>query len=190
MAPFISTPSTSRYDDVNYLPLNLAALGKIPRLAMEIDAQQANLERLSMVLAEDKARHSQAVALALSEADPQEGMQDEFSAHLQRTATIRKIQDAFQLHLQKWFDARNELSSESIRAISDGWPENKSMERVLRVLQSMRSIRIAYTLIEVTLPLVFVLGSVIYVWTSDSELKTPASSGLHSLSAYCRGSCP
>jgi len=133
------------------LPVDLGELRKDPELATEIESQERNFGRISILLAKDesKFKHEAKALLDAHRAAPK----DVYS--MLRSNTYEKLELAYKDSLGPWMDARMALSDEVLRLVLKPSPENQSLEAIVKILKQLRLVRRVYVALEIIAPLAF-----------------------------------
>jgi hypothetical protein len=143
--------------------LDRAALAKVPQKKIELDRLDRYRQKLCDALERDKARFrkdAEAIVEAYKKqdhSDPSVVLQDH---------SYDDMEKAYQSHLQKWFDVRNELVDRKLDVVDDRArlnEESRQAEGIEAVLRKIMTIRTVYAICEITAPIVFAAASILLV---------------------------
>jgi hypothetical protein len=151
---------------MNVINLDRELLCRVPELADEIATQDENLAALRAELQDDEGKFGEQAKIILSEArllppdDPHEQL---------RSNSYERVTKAYDECLRNWFDARNKLTdehlSQKLKEMTDN-PELPRIKAMGSVLKNILKIRRIYAVLEIYAPVVFAVGTILYVWVS------------------------
>ena len=151
-----------KFVSMQVMNLDREALCRDSELATEIAAQEKHLAALTTELAEDETRFMDKAKTILSaRSQPQDDLD------MQLPSDYDRIREAYDQCLGNWFDARNALNKEHAslkrKEMTDD-PELHKLKAMSTVLEGIANIRGRYAKLEVSAPVVFAFGAILYVW--------------------------
>ena len=167
MDEILERTESRKHMDMRVSKLDLAKASEVPELKAEIETQQSYLSTMKAALEKDVTRLRQRVESMPQAKHETPDEWPSFSSHDKFTA-VRK---AFDETLGRWFEARNNLTSEhlhlKIQEVGES-PELRQLDAMLNVLTRTARIRRVYGALEVASPVLFAAFGIAFVWYSPA----------------------